>query len=377
MQFVDSDRDISLYIHIPFCTTKCAYCAFYSLERSAVAPGEMEAFKRTLSLQLDALVEELKRPFHTIFIGGGNPGMVGFEYLHELLKTATRYGRPVECTTEMNPEFLDDGIIPLFDILTRVSVGIQSMDSGFLGILGRNADRETNIRALSLLSDCRKKYGIQFNADLMTCIPGQKIEDSLADIEAVSAYSPDHISLYSLTFEEGTKLVEKCTPMDEEEQRKLLLSCWQRLDELGYRQYEISNFARDGHECLHNKVYWSLGQYIGLGPTAESSVGYRNIVSSREADSLSQYLASPSFDSVELTAEEAEEEYLLTTLRTVYGIDKREYEKRFDRRFDERYRNFISDLDSELYVDDDAHFALTVQGFLLLDSVILSLAMAI
>ncbi len=377
MQFVECDRNLSLYIHIPFCTTKCAYCAFYSLEEKAVGCGEKERFVSTLTRQLEALVEDLKRPFYTIFIGGGNPAMVGFDVLSSLLKIATRYGRPVECTTEINPEFLDEGIIPLFEQLTRVSVGIQSMDSSLLRTLGRNATRETNIRALELLQRCRREFGIQFNADLMTCIPGQKIEDALSDIDAVAEYGPDHISLYSLTFEEGTKLVETCRPMDEEEQRRMLVSCWKCLEEKGYRQYEISNFAKEGCECLHNRVYWELGQYIGLGPTAESSVGYRSIVSSREADSLSDYLENPGFNSVHLTQDEAEEEYLLTTLRTIYGIDKKEYGKRFQRTFDERYGSFIADLEPGLYIDDKDHFALTRDGFLLLDRVILSLAMAI
>ncbi|MCR5732597.1 MAG: coproporphyrinogen III oxidase family protein [Sphaerochaetaceae bacterium] len=377
MEFIDNTKPVSLYIHIPFCTTKCAYCAFYSLEEKAVMAEEKELFYKTILNQLDELVEDLKRPFYTIFIGGGNPGMLGFDKLYELLKTACRYGKAVECTTEINPEFLNDDIIPLFEYLTRVSVGIQSMSSEHLKTLGRNANRNTNIKALELLNKYKNKYGITFNADIMTNIPTESIEDAINDIKAVSDYNPDHISLYSLTFEEGTKLIENCVPMDEEEQRSMLISCWNTLQELGYKQYEISNFAKDGHECLHNKVYWELGQYIGLGPTAESSVGYENIISSREADSLSEYLKNPGFNSIKLTKDEAEEEYLLTTLRTVYGIDKQEYYSRFHSNFDEKYRTFIQEIDEMLYEDNKEKFSLTREGFLLLDNVILSLAMAI
>ena len=377
MDYLDNTKPVSLYIHIPFCTTKCGYCAFYSLEEKAVREGEKERFLNVLMRQLDALVEDLKRPFHTIFIGGGNPGIIGYDNLYRILKLASRYGKAKDCTTEINPETLNENIAPLFEYLTRISVGIQSMKDESLITLGRNAKKETNIKALNLLSKFKNEYGISFNADIMTNIPGENIQDALNDIDEVASFNPDHISLYSLTFEEGTRLIESCVPMDEEEQRKMLISCWDKLESLGYHQYEISNFARKGKECLHNKVYWALGQYIGLGPTAESSVGYRTIISSREPDSLSDYLVNPSFESVKLKGYEAEEEYLLTTLRTGTGIDKKEYFSRFCEDFDEKYGTFIQKLDKNLYEDTDQRFCLTREGFLLLDNVILSLAMAI
>jgi len=378
MEGLDLSRDVSLYIHIPFCTTKCAYCAFYSLPESACKEGEKALFINILSKQLDALVESIRKPFYTIFIGGGNPAMLGFNALYELLRTATRYGKPKECTIEINPECVSLEMVKLFDFVNRVSVGIQSFDDEALAILGRNAKSEDNERALGMLSAFRTLHGIQLNGDLITCIPSaDPLGTSIKDIKRLASFNPDHISLYALTFEEGTRLTEKYSPLEDEKQEEILKGCWKTLKELKYEQYEVSNFARKGAYSKHNLVYWHLGQYIGLGPTAESSVGYKKLISSREKDTLAEYLKDPSFDAYALTPDEAMEEYLLTNLRTKWGIGKNEFKNRFGLSFDEKFSDFLSDLDEGTYIDDNLHFAITEEGFMVLDSIILKLAMAI
>lgn len=373
MTGLDKQRNLSLYLHIPFCKTKCGYCAFYSLPECLCEEGEKDKFFHTLKAQLSALVDDLKIPFYTIFVGGGNPILLGAERLHELLSIATKYGPSAECTLEINPENVDNTILPLFDFVNRVSVGIQSFDERSLKILNRNATVKDNFNALEKL----KEYGVSFNGDLIACIPSSSKKQACLDIKTLASFGAEHISLYALTFEEGVALTNSYEPLEEEEQREILCECWSTLEGLGYEQYEVSNFAKGGKYCLHNQVYWSLGQYVGLGPSAESSLGYRKVISMRNKESLSAYLEKPEFDALELTKTEAEEEVLLTALRTKRGIDKQEYKMRFDEDFDRRYGSFVQSLDKSLYVDDGKHFALNREGFMLLDSVILTLAMAL
>ena len=132
-----------------------------------------------------------------------------------------------------------------------------------------------------------------------------------------------------------------------------------------------------GKECLHNKVYWSLGQYIGFGPGAESSIGYSEAVSMREPETIEEYIRKPELTCFNLTREETEEEVLLTSLRTIYGIDKGEYSKRFGKDFDALYSERISALDPDCYIDSPDRFSLTEEGFLKLDRIILEMAMAL
>lgn len=372
-RYLEPDRPVSLYIHIPFCTTKCGYCAFYSLPQNACRDDDMSRFLDVLSRQLEALVENLGRPFHTVYIGGGNPGLIGASRIASLLTTAFRYGRPVECSMEINPETLDESFALLLGKVNRFSVGIQSFDGRHLGTLGRNADTAACRKALDLLVDFRNEAGTLFNADLMTNIPRQSLEDALGDIDTLVSWQPDHISLYSLTFEEGTRLMEQEVPAGEDEEADMLNALWSHLDGLGYEQYEVSAFARDGHYCAHNLVYWNLGQYIGLGPGAESSVGYSSMVSSRESESLDGYLSDPSFRSVRLSRQEAVEEYLMTCLRTRWGLDKEEFSTRFSSSFDDMFSSAVSTLEPEWYHDGPDRFSLTRDGIMVLNRILLAL----
>ena len=335
----------------------------------------MTRFVDCLSRQLEALVEDIRIPFHTVYVGGGNPGLVGADVLRGLLSTAFRYGRPVECSMEINPETLDESFSSLLDLVDRFSVGIQSFDERHLRTLGRNADCRSCARALDLLEAFRKEKGTRFNADLMTNIPRQSLDDALHDIDELVSWQPDHISLYSLTFEEGTRLVQEEVPRSEEEEAETLYRLWDHLEGLGYEQYEVSAFARDGRYCRHNLVYWNLGQYIGLGPSAESSVGYSSIVSSREQETLDGYLADPSFTSVRLTREETIEEYLMTSLRTRWGLDKAEFYRRFSCIFDDMFHEAVGGMDPLWYHDDAERFVLTRDGIMVLNRILLALFM--
>lgn len=366
-------RDVSLYIHVPYCFRKCDYCAFYSSEDHRT----MDAYMDVLLRQIHAVTEDVGKPFHTIFIGGGNPGILGTDRLLEIATAATVKGRPLEFTCELNPESVSADTERLTSFVDRISIGVQSFSDGVLKTLGRNAGSSSSIRALGILSDLKKRKGIRVNGDLITSVPGHTADETLADIEKLHGFGADHISLYSLSLEEGTPLAGRTRPMDEESDRECLVRSWELLKKLGYEHYEVSNFALPSCRSLHNSVYWHLGQYIGLGPTAESSLGWDKCISLRQKESVEEYIENPSFDAYALSQEELGEEYLLTNLRTKDGINRKEYEMRFAESFDDHFGSFISELDSSWYIDTAEGFSLTEEGFLVLDSIILKLAMAI
>lgn len=372
-EYVDAGHPVSLYIHVPFCTTRCGYCAFYSLPASKCGRELRDRYYDTLMRQLEELAGELGRPFHTVYVGGGNPGLLGARRLRSILSLACDAGKPEEVSVEINPETLDESFDSLCGIVTRFSAGIQSFSPHSLSILQRNADVKAVERALDLLCDFRRVSGISFNADLMMNIPHTSVSSTIDDINRLVSYRPEHVSLYSLTFEEGTRLVETEQPLDEDEEADNLIRCWDELGRLGYEHYEVSAFARDGHYCRHNLVYWNLGQYIGLGPSAESSVGWSRVVSSREAETLEGYLDRPSFDSEMLTVEQTVEEYVMTRLRTKWGIDRQSFLERFGTSFDSLFSQAVSRLDPSWYDDDGQFFALKRDGVMVMNRILLSL----
>ena len=369
MDFLDPSRPLSLYIHVPFCRSKCSYCAFYSVPQTMYCPDDIGRYTERTIESIERLTDEYDRPFHTVFIGGGNPGTLGIDRIKSILDAAFVHGAPEECTSEINPENLSESFISI-DAIDRISVGIQSMDGSVLRTLGRNATPEDNRRALCLLAESGKR----FNADIITAVPGESIRTALDDISYIAERGAGHISYYLLTFEEGTPLSSRLRPVDEDKEIEFLREGWKHLADLGYRHYEVSNFALPGQECLHNMVYWDLGQYIGIGPGAESSIGWKRVLSLREPEDLLSYNSGLNGMAERLTEEETEEEFLLTALRKADGIEKAQYKERFGYDFDQRYADAIALLDSALYRNSGTSFSLTEDGFMLLDTVILTLS---
>ncbi len=370
IDFYIPSRPVSLYIHVPFCRKRCDYCAFYS---SLLDKEKLEEYYLVLKKELEVITEEIHKPFYTIYFGGGNPLLLGEERILSLLETAERYGKSEECTVEVNPEDITAKLDILYPEVTRISTGIQSMNDRTLSFLNRNAGVKDNKKAMEYLA----LSPFTWNADIITAVPGTTVDDTLYDIEKVAGYNPEHISFYCLTFEENTPLIARSSPLGDEEERAFLLAGWNKLKTLGYNHYEISAFARKGYECLHNSVYWELGQYIGLGPSAESFLGYTEGVSMRNREDLESYIKAPDFDCEHLGIKETEESYLITALRRDKGIDKREYSERFSSSFDSKYHSAIESLDSSFFVDSPSSFRLTEEGMMMLNTVILTLSMEI
>ncbi|MDD3903404.1 MAG: radical SAM family heme chaperone HemW [Sphaerochaeta sp.] len=379
---------LSLYIHIPFCTTCCSYCAFYS-EPKASWIDYKKAYVDRLEKEILTAANEYGKPFSTIFFGGGNPGCLDGEQLSRLLQAAQIHGKSKEVTIEMNPETFNPSFFPLFEqgLITRLSVGIQSMDDSVLKILGRNARRDDNIRGIAYANQMHDLYGTDLSFDLMACLPGQTLEMAISDInELVSLSALEHISLYCLTVEEGTELSQKVSAgllhvMNDDEQEIFLFEIWKHLEKLGFRHYEISNFCKKGHRCEHNLHYWSLDNYLGLGSSAASTLFSQKMhVHVSQDQSLQEFSQGESF--TQYVAEQVDtlqqlEEFLMMALRTDEGIDKSYFLARFNRIFDQLFSKTIDSFENCWYENDSHFFVLTEVGFMVLDEIVVRFALAI
>lgn len=372
----------SLYLHIPMCAKWCSYCAFYSVERKNWTGWEGKYVSR-----MQKEIENAKRlfggSFSTIFVGGGNPLCLSPELLFSLLSAA---GMSSETTVEMNPESLDDSFDILFSssLVNRISMGIQSLNERTLSVLGRNSSREENIRGIKKAMRLKEKFGVRVNFDLMTCIPGETMEDARNDIDTLlSLSSPDHLSLYALTLEEGTALHREVregnlTPMGDAEQASMLFSLWDYLQSQGFEQYEVSNFAKGGAYCQHNRRYWELLPYVGIGSHAASRIPHDGaLLDVMNAQSLSSYAegrVESGYRTLSLSRTQEMEEFLLVSLRTKWGIRKASFEERFHSSFDSLFFHEIKKLPSDEYQNDEDSFFLTNKGIMVMDSIVLALA---
>ena len=326
LSFFDNAKALSLYIHVPFCISKCAYCAFYS--RPGCTDGLMDSFTERLLKEISLVNEFIKdKTYETAFIGGGNPGCLGSERLTRIAEAVCRNGRPSEFSVEMNPESLNESFFPLFGkYFTRLSMGVQSLDETALTFLGRNADLKSTKRGLELSRRMKGQTGCTLSYDLITCLGPW--HDELSDVKnLVENYHPDHLSVYALTLEEGTPLYNRRPHLpSEDEQYEILGRIWNYLAEKGYEHYEVSNFAKPGFRCRHNCCYWAYEQYLGLGPGAASTAfpedGSVHRFSFRpDVDSYVSQEPLTGFDREDLSITEAVEELVLMGLRYKGGLD--------------------------------------------------------
>lgn len=268
----------ALYVHVPFCETKCSYCDFFSL------PGgrrgrEPEEYLAALDRELAARAPAGFAP-ETVFVGGGTPTVLSADELRRLgaiLRERCDLSRLREWTVEANPGTLDAAKIDalLAAGVDRVSMGVQSFDDRLLRSVGRIHDAAT---ARAAVRDLRAAGVPRVSVDLLFAVPGQGEETFARDLDEAVALGTGHLSCYALLYEEGTTMLARerrglLRREPEELERRMLLGARRRLREAGFRPYEISNFARPGQECLHNLVYWRNGPYLGIGVSAASYLG--------------------------------------------------------------------------------------------------------
>jgi oxygen-independent coproporphyrinogen-3 oxidase len=315
---------LGLYVHVPFCARTCDYCAFYQISPTG------ESIQRYLAgVAAEAEAVEWTRPVATVFWGGGTPGLLAARDLRRLGETVRSRcgGAPQEWTVEMTPGSVTEARLAALRELgvTRISMGVQSFQPALLTALGRPHTREQVYRAYDRV---RAAGFASVNLDLMFAVPGQRDEAWAADVNEAVALGPDHLSTYCLTFEEDTRLWVKLAQgqvrRDVETETRLYLATWAQLAAAGYAQYEVSNFARPGHVCLHNLNTWRMHEWIGLGPSAASQ--YAGERGANPAD-LERWLAGlargerATEDRVQLTPALLAEDALIFGLRMNDGVD--------------------------------------------------------
>lgn len=268
----EASEPAGLYLHVPFCARKCAYCDFYS-----VVGGDTAAFVAAVAREL-ALHRDRFDTFGTLYLGGGTPSVLADDHLLELVSGLGAYLLPgAEITVEANPDDLDAARLARWRAtgVNRLSLGIQSLDDELLRWLGRRHDAD---RALVAVDAARQAGFDDLSLDFMYGIPGQAPAAWIETLDRAVDLGAEHLSCYQLTFAPDTPLgrsVEagEIDPPDDVASRDLFLATSERLTVAGYEHYEVSNFARPGHRSRHNSGYWRRTPYLGLGPSAHSFDG--------------------------------------------------------------------------------------------------------
>lgn len=291
---------MGVYIHLPYCDVKCAYCDFFSLAARHVDPDFWIRYpgrlKEDLAVQFGLVSADTPKPvLASIFFGGGTPSKAPAHVIADLLETIRKAFPRVlpglEITAEANPESLTADLLAGWRAagINRISVGLQSLDEPVLRYLGR-LYRAQAYRAV--LSQIRQAGFGNYSADFITGVPGQSVASTLRDLQFAVGEGVTHLSLYQLTIEPGTLLRQRilrgeCPAVSEEQQAKQMDAACHWLLQQGFERYEISNFARPGYRCLHNRIYWTYRPYLGLGVAAHSFTGARRFMHPR---SLEKYL---------------------------------------------------------------------------------------
>ena len=327
---------LGLYLHIPFCRSKCDYCDFYSL---AGQDDRMDDYQKALLRHITETAPRTKKQVvNSVYIGGGTPSYYGEKRLLELLSTVRKkftLSKDVEITLEANPDSAGDwrALRSLRRAgMNRLSLGVQSADDGLLRTLGRP---HTFAQAEEAAAAARRARIRNLSLDLIYGLPGQDLAGWKDTLERAAALEPEHLSCYGLKVEEGTPLwdmQEKMDLPDDDAQADMYLWTVERLRALGYEQYEISNFARPGRASRHNMKYWTLCEYAGFGPGAHSDLGD---VRYAYLPSLDTYCAgveagvSVLESSEHIPSRERDIEYVMLGLRLTQGISRQEFENRY------------------------------------------------
>ncbi|OUN23289.1 coproporphyrinogen III oxidase [Flavonifractor sp. An82] len=368
---------LGIYIHIPFCRSKCDYCDFYSL---AGQEGRMDDYQKALITHMKETAPQTRGyQIDTVYFGGGTPSYYGEKRLRELLRLiAKRFdlAKDAEITVECNPDSVDLKMLQSLRRagVNRLSLGVQSACDRELECLHRP---HTFAQAVAAVSAARAAKFQNISLDLIYGLPGQTMEGWQDTVEQVLALKPEHLSCYGLKVESGTPLDYRVSRgerlPDDDQQADMYLWTVDRLAQEGYRQYEISNFARSGFQSRHNLKYWMGHPYIGFGPGAHSDFGGRRYSFLRDLEGyISGVLEGGAvIDSSDLIpSRERGSEYLMLRLRTTRGIEEWEYRREFFLNFDPIEQK-LEDYERHGWAErHDRRWNLTPKGFLVSNQLI-------
>ncbi len=358
-------KNIGIYIHIPFCKQKCYYCDFLSFSNSE---EKVDKYIQTLLKEIE--YSKIKNvQVSTIYIGGGTPSIIDEKYIKEIInKIKENYivSNQAEMTIEVNPGTVNENKIKKYLQIgiNRISIGLQSTNDRILKEIGRIHNYEKFLETYKIARDLGIK---NINVDLMLALPNQSIEDLQESIEKVILLNPEHISVYSLILEENTKLeslvLENKVYLPEENlERQMYWLVKRKLQENGYKHYEISNFAKLGYESKHNMNCWKQMEYLGFGLGAHSYYEGKRF---SNVSNLQEYEKN-SFKKIvhEVQDEnEKQKEYMLLGLRKIDGIKISEFKNKFALNPLYVFRNEINKLvEANLLAVDADYIKLTNKG---------------
>ncbi len=328
-------KRLGIYIHIPFCASKCSYCDFYSL---AGCDHLMPEYHQALLSHLEESSAAIKNyEVDSIYFGGGTPSFYGADRIVEIFNALKLNGNvriDAEVTVECNPDSISLNAMKLMrqEGINRLSIGVQATDNNLLKLIGRRHNFQQAVKALQ---DARDAGFDNVSLDLMYGLPSQTKTDWAETLARIVELHPEHISCYGLKLEEGTPMWRdyQDSPVlpSDDEQADMYFYAAEMLERYGYKQYEISNFCAKGFESRHNLKYWNLDDYMGFGPGAHSSVG--NLRYSFVRD-LKQYIAGVErntnlVDEYEnISPLERAAEYVMLAMRTSEGISEADYRTR-------------------------------------------------
>ena len=335
------ENSLGLYIHIPFCRSKCDYCDFYSL---AGQEDRMGDYQQALLRQIaDTAPRAKKQVVNSVYIGGGTPTWYGEKRLLELIgavKKRFTLSKDVELTLEANPDSVDEKMLRRLRRagVTRLSLGMQSACDGELAAVHRPHTFRQVEAAVKAARAARLR---NLNLDLIYGLPSQTEASWRASVEAALSLEPEHLSCYGLTVEEGTPLARRVAEgealPDDDEQAQRYLWTVKRLAQAGFDQYEVSNFSKTGCQSRHNLKYWMGRPYVGLGAGAHSDFGGCRYSFVRDLEGYIRGVLGDGrlLDEMdEIPPRERGSEYLMLRLRTIHGIEEWEYRREYYMNFD-------------------------------------------
>lgn len=364
-----------IYIHIPYCKTRCTYCDFYTLTNES----QIDAFVVALCAEARMRKKEITEPVKTIYFGGGTPSRLHkdhFERIFETLFSHYSIEPDAEITVEANPDDLSDDYLRMLAQLqvNRLSIGIQSFDDGELKFLSR---RHTAQQAADAVKKSQQQGFHNISIDLMYGLPGQTTEIWKQNLNQAIGLNIQHISSYHLIYEEKTRMhrllkAGKIQPVPEETSTEMFALLIDTLTAQGFIHYEISAFGKEGYFSRHNTAYWQNKKYLGLGPAAHSFDGdnrYRNVAS------LNRYIKSmesglPEREKEPLSLQEKYNEFILTGLRTMWGVDLQDLKLKFGGHFhDFCLENAQRYIEKRLLRTEDGKLKLTREGIFVSDGI--------
>ena len=358
---------LGVYIHVPFCKSKCPYCDFYSVTDISL----IDSYVNSICSQINYWGKKTKKDVDTIYFGGGTPSLIGTEKILKILsfiKNNFNVKKTAEITLEVNPGdcFFIDFEKLKSEGVNRISLGAQSLNDSQLKILGRRHGVEDIIKSVDIIKSAKIE---NISLDLILGAPEQTDEDIKTFADFCKDSKIPHVSAYILKVEKGTPYYfnkEKLNFYSDDNLADIYLYACKLLSESGYNHYEISNFAKSGFESKHNLKYWKLNEYLGIGPAAHSLIDGKRFYYEKD---LKKFISDPKVKKEENF--EAEKEFVMLALRTKWGIKNGEYKAFFGKDIPKKYFKKTKKFESfGLVTTAEDEIKLTEKGFLLSNYII-------